>query len=133
MKETIKKSFIGWLVFLSTVILWAISYAAVSTVTTGQTLTADMWNNLISSVLHKSDITTLECSWWTSSTWWFYHDWIESDCWWVNKPQDFSNCIYSLIQHNWSTMTSYIISQSQWAYYNWWTASVMTVRYVCWN
>ena len=46
MKETIKKSFVWWIVFLSTVIIWAIAYATVSTVTTWQTLTADMWNGM---------------------------------------------------------------------------------------
>lgn len=47
MKDVIKKSFIWWLVFLFTVIIWSIVYAwIVWNVTSGQTLTADMLNNL---------------------------------------------------------------------------------------
>ncbi len=42
----LKDGIIIWIGFsLTTLVIW-ITYAAVSTVTTGQTLTADMWNNM---------------------------------------------------------------------------------------
>ena len=47
MKETIKKSLVGWLVFLWTVLLGWLAYAwIVWQVSDGQTLTAEMWNNM---------------------------------------------------------------------------------------
>lgn len=47
MKETIKKSFVWWIVFLLTVFSWTFVYAAIVwTVSSGDTLTADMWNSM---------------------------------------------------------------------------------------
>ena len=56
MKETIKKSIIGWLVFVSTVFVWGLLYAAIGSswtnpstleVWAGSGLTATSWNNLL--------------------------------------------------------------------------------------
>lgn len=47
MKETIKKSFLWGVVFLTTVMVWGYVYATVLwTVSSGDTLTADMWNTM---------------------------------------------------------------------------------------
>lgn len=47
MKESIKKWIIFWLTSVLTMLIAWLAYAAsVWTVTTGQTLTADMWNNM---------------------------------------------------------------------------------------
>ena len=46
MKETIKKWIIFWVTSFLTLVLLGFAYATVSTVTTWETLTADMWNSM---------------------------------------------------------------------------------------
>ena len=60
MKDTIKKSFVWWIVFLFTVIIWSYVYAAtVWTVNTWDTLTASMWNAMAGNYNYStSDVDT---------------------------------------------------------------------------
>lgn len=54
MKETIKKSFVWGLVFLLTIIIWWLTYAAVSnTITWWTTFTASMWNEMAGNYQYK--------------------------------------------------------------------------------
>lgn len=53
MKETIKKAFLWWIVFLWTVITWFIGFATWSdlpTQTNNSTLTADIWNEVVTKI-----------------------------------------------------------------------------------
>ncbi len=53
MKETIKKAFLGWIVFLWTVWIWFIGFAAwtdLPTQTNWDTLNSTIWNNLVTTV-----------------------------------------------------------------------------------
>ena len=58
--NTIKKSFLWWLVFLITVWWWAFVYASLSHVSSGNTLTASMFNDVIDATVP---------TWWISLYW----------------------------------------------------------------
>lgn len=60
MKQVIKNSFLWAVVFSLTVIVIWITYAAVTTVNTWDTLTAEMWNNL----MWNYDYSTTEVNTW---------------------------------------------------------------------
>ncbi len=67
MKETIKKAFLGWIVFLWTVITWFIGFAAwtdLPTQNNWDTLNSTIWNNLVNTVnnIWKSQL-------WIDQTW----------------------------------------------------------------
>lgn len=68
MIETIKKSFISWLIFIWTVLIWSYVYA--STVSSWQTLTADLFNE--KTVPSKAVMAFYDT---VCPIWWSYADW----------------------------------------------------------
>lgn len=109
MLNTIKKSFLWWIVFLWTILFWFIWYSAwtsliadIPSQNSWDIMTSSIWNNLVTklnktidNVNYLSDKTVptwaiMAFNWTTCPTWWTAADWSwdEKNTSWVNTTLD---------------------------------------------
>lgn len=121
-----------WIFFLITVFIWwFIVYAAwwnttsPTTITNDtavftdswNTLTAAKWNELVTKVNYNNSkwlnsAKVLNCSYYQVNAWtagsWKTQTWTASDCWWVNKPSDFTYVLPSIKKVDWGWLQRWV-------------------------
>lgn len=104
MKKVILNSIVASVIFSSIFVLSLYITKAWSpdpswlTAQTWDVLTPEKWNQLLAKIDEKkwlNEATVLTCNHSINSptVWWKTKTWAASDCWWTNKPADFTKCM----------------------------------------